>query len=35
MNSHGEIYETKYGLTTSQRLYGTVTENREDAVLVI
>ncbi len=25
MNSHGEIYETKYGLTTSQRLYGTVT----------
>ena len=29
MNSHGEIYETKYGLTTSQRLYGTVTENRE------
>lgn len=29
MNSCGEIYETKYGLTTSQRLYGTVTENRE------
>lgn len=29
MNSEGEIYETKYGLTTSQRLYGTVTENRE------
>ena len=29
MNSRGEIYETKYGLTTSQRLYGTVTENRE------
>ena len=29
MNAHGEIYETKYGLTTSQRLYGTVTENRE------
>ena len=29
MNAHGEIYEAKYGLTTSQRLYGTVTENRE------
>ena len=29
MNSRGEIYETKYGLTTSQRLYGTVMENRE------
>jgi adenylylsulfate reductase subunit A len=29
MNSKGEIYEKKYGLTTSQRLYGTVTENRE------
>jgi adenylylsulfate reductase subunit A len=29
MNSKGEIYESKYGLTTSQRLYGTVTENRE------
>ena len=29
MNAHGEIYETRYGLTTSQRLYGTVTENRE------
>ena len=29
VNSKGEIYETKYGLTTSQRLYGTVTENRE------
>ncbi len=28
MNASGEIYETKYGLTTSQRLYGTVTENR-------
>ena len=23
-----EIYETKYGLTTSQRVYGTVMENR-------
>ena len=29
INSKGEIYETKYGITTSQRLYGTVTENRE------
>lgn len=29
MNSKGEVYETKYGLTTSMRLYGTVTENRE------
>lgn len=29
LNSNGEVYENKYGLTTSQRLYGTVTENRE------
>ena len=29
LNSKGEIYEDKYGITTSQRLYGTVTENRE------
>ena len=29
VNAKGEVYETKYGLTTSQRLYGTVTENRE------
>lgn len=29
VNAKGDIYETKYGLTTSQRLYGTVTENRE------
>ncbi len=29
INSQGEIYEQKYGLTTSQRLHGTVTENRE------
>ena len=29
LNAKGEVYETKYGLTTSQRLYGTVTENRE------
>ena len=27
VNSLGEVYETKYGLTTSQRLYGTVEEN--------
>ena len=29
LDSNGEVYENKYGLTTSQRLYGTVTENRE------
>lgn len=29
VNSLGEIYEDKYGLTTSERLYGTVTENEE------
>ena len=29
LNAKGEVYEMKYGLTTSQRLYGTVTENRE------
>ena len=29
VNSHDDIYETKYGLTTSQRVYGTVMENRE------
>lgn len=29
LNSNGEVYENKNGLTTSQRLYGTVTENRE------
>lgn len=28
-NSLGEVYETKYGLTTSQRVYGTVQENLE------
>ena len=27
VNSKGEVYETKYGLTTSQRVYGTVMEN--------
>ena len=29
VNAHGDIYEMKYGLTTSQRVYGTVMENRE------
>lgn len=29
INSNGEIYESKYGLATSQRLWGTVIENRE------
>lgn len=29
VNAHGEVYEQKYGLTTSQRVYGTVMENRE------
>ena len=29
VNARGDIYETKYGLTTSQRVYGTVMENRE------
>ncbi|XOQ26758.1 MAG: Adenylyl-sulfate reductase subunit alpha [Mitsuokella multacida] len=28
VNANGEIYETKYGLTTPQRIYGTVEENR-------
>lgn len=28
VNAQGEVYETKYGITTSQRLYGTVSENR-------
>jgi adenylylsulfate reductase subunit A len=27
VNSLGEVYETKYGLTTSERVYGTVAEN--------
>lgn len=27
VNSLGEIYETKYGITTSERVYGTVKEN--------
>ena len=29
VNAKGEVYETKYGLTTSQRVYGTVKENQE------
>ena len=29
VNAHGDIYEMKYGLTTSQRVYGTVMENRK------
>lgn len=27
INSLGEVYETRYGITTSQRVYGTVNEN--------
>ncbi|WP_432647621.1 adenylyl-sulfate reductase subunit alpha [Mitsuokella sp.] len=29
VNAEGEVYETKYGLTTPQRIYGTVEENRK------
>lgn len=29
INSLGKVYETKYGLTTSERVYGTVNENQE------
>lgn len=29
VNALGEVYEDKYGLTTSQRVYGTVKENLE------
>ena len=29
VNSKGEIYEDRYGLTTSERLWGTVEENRQ------
>nr|WP_303786913.1 adenylyl-sulfate reductase subunit alpha [Ruminococcus bromii] len=29
INSLGEVYETRYGLTTSERVYGTVNENQE------
>ena len=28
INAKGDIYETKYGLTTSERVYGTVKENQ-------
>ncbi len=28
VNSRGEVYEEKYGLTTSERVYGTVKENQ-------
>ncbi len=28
LNSKGEIYETKYGITTPERIYGTVEEKR-------
>ena len=29
INANGEVYEQKYGLTTSERVYGTVCENIE------
>lgn len=29
VNARGEVYETKYGLTTPQRIFGTVEENRK------
>ncbi|WOO37063.1 adenylyl-sulfate reductase subunit alpha [Anaerocolumna sp. AGMB13020] len=29
VNSFGEVYETKYGITTSERVYGTVKETLE------
>lgn len=29
VNAKGEVYEDRYGLTTSQRVYGTVRENQE------
>lgn len=29
INSLGDVYENKYGLTTSERVYGTVNENQE------
>lgn len=29
INSLGEVYENRYGLTTSERVYGTVSENTE------
>ena len=33
INAKGEVYEDKYGLTTSQRLYGTVRENLDARAL--
>lgn len=35
VNSLGEVYETKYGLTTSERVYGTVMENLEKRSLLL
>lgn len=29
INSLGDVYETKYGITTEERVYGTVAENQE------
>ncbi|HHV11656.1 MAG TPA: adenylyl-sulfate reductase subunit alpha [Clostridiales bacterium] len=29
VNAKGEVYETRYGITTSERVYGTVRENQE------
>ena len=29
VNALGEVYETKYGISTSERVYGTVAENQE------
>lgn len=29
VNAKGEVYESKYGLTTSERVYGTLRENQE------
>lgn len=29
INSLGEVYETKYGITTEERVYGTVAENQD------
>lgn len=29
VNSHGEVYDDKYGNTTSERVYGTIRENLE------
>lgn len=35
VNSLGEVYEAKYGLTTSERVYGTVMENLEKRPLLL